>query len=302
MVEVLVKAGCFVSIILLGYVLKRVGFFKEEDFTVLSKIVLKITLPAAIISSFAGKEITVGLLAIALIPIGAGLLYMLIGYVMGRKGGKEQQSFEVLNTAGYNIGNFTLPFVQSFLGPVGVVATSLFDTGNAVICLGGAYSVASMIKGSDKFSIVRILRTLTKSVAFDCYIIVVTMSLLHIPMPTPVISLAEIIGNANAFLAMFMLGVGFKLSGDKKQMGIIARILAFRYGVAIVLAVLCFLYLPLPLEMRQAITLLLFSPIGSAAPAFTADMKGDVGLASALNSISILCSIVLLVITLLLIL
>ena len=40
-----------------------------------------------------------------------------------------------------------------------------------------------------------------------------------------------------------------------------------------------------------ALMILAFSPIASAAPAFTAELKGDVGLASALNSVSILCSI-----------
>ena len=57
MLDILSRAGCFVTIIILGYVLKRKGFFKEEDFGVLSKVVLKITLPAAIVTSFAGKEI-----------------------------------------------------------------------------------------------------------------------------------------------------------------------------------------------------------------------------------------------------
>lgn len=81
MLDVLTRAGCFIAIIIGGYVLRKVNFFKEGDFAVLSKITLKITLPAAFISNFSGK--------------------------------------------------FTIPFVQSFLGPVGVITTSLFDAGNA---------------------------------------------------------------------------------------------------------------------------------------------------------------------------
>ena len=46
MVEILTHAGCFIGIILLGWALRRVGFFKESDFHVLSKIVIKITLTA----------------------------------------------------------------------------------------------------------------------------------------------------------------------------------------------------------------------------------------------------------------
>ena len=45
MAEILIKAASFVAIIFMGYLLRKKGFFKEEDFHVLSKIVLKITLP-----------------------------------------------------------------------------------------------------------------------------------------------------------------------------------------------------------------------------------------------------------------
>lgn len=295
MQEILSRAGCFIAIILLGYILRKKDFFKEGDFTVLSKVVLKITLPAAIVSSFAGKEIDLALLSLALISICAGLLYMMVMYVLNLKRGKDAQAFEILNTAGYNIGNFTLPFVQSFLGSIGVITTSLFDVGNACICLGGAYSVASIVKGGGKFSPLKILKALSKSVAFDCYILMVTLKILHLELPNAVISFADIIANGNAFMAMLMIGVGFKLSGDKSQIGSIVRVLTVRYSIAALLAVGCYTLLPFSLEVRQALVILAFSPIASAAPAFTGDMNGDVGLSSAVNSISIICSILIIV-------
>ena len=291
MQEILGRAGCFIAIIILGYVLRQKNFFKEGDFTVLSKIVLKITLPAAIVSSFAGKDIDLALLALALISIAQGAIYMIIMYVINAKRGKEAQSFEILNTAGSNIGNFTLPFAQSFLGPMGVITTSLFDVGNACICLGGAYSIASIVKGGGKFSPMKILKALSKSVAFDCYVLMVLLTIFNIKLPGVVVSFAEIIANANAFMAMLMIGVGFKLSGDKSQIGSIVRILTVRYSIALVVALVSYFILPFLLEVRQTLVILAFSPIASAAPAFTADLKGDVGLSSAVNSISIVCSI-----------
>ena len=57
MAEILIKAASFVAIIFMGYLLRKRGFFKEEDFHVLSKIVLKITLPAAIVSNFTGADV-----------------------------------------------------------------------------------------------------------------------------------------------------------------------------------------------------------------------------------------------------
>ena len=302
MQEILGRAGCFIAIIVLGYVLRKINFFKEGDFTVLSKIVLKITLPAAIVSSFAGKDIDLALLALALISIAQGAIYMIIMYVINAKRGKEAQSFEILNTAGSNIGNFTLPFAQSFLGPMGVITTSLFDVGNACICLGGAYSIASIVKGGGKFSPMKILKALSKSVAFDCYVLMVLLTIFNIKLPGVVVSFAEIIANANAFMAMLMIGVGFKLSGDKSQIGSIVRILTVRYSIALVVALVSYFILPFLLEVRQTLVILAFSPIASAAPAFTADLKGDVGLSSAVNSISIVCSIIFIVAILLIML
>ena len=87
MQEILTRAGCFIAIIFMGYILRKKNFFKEGDFTVLSKIVLKITLPAAIVSSFAGKEIDLALLSLALISLGQGIIYMIVMYVINAKRG-----------------------------------------------------------------------------------------------------------------------------------------------------------------------------------------------------------------------
>lgn len=298
MLDIVMRAGCFVAIIFLGYGLKQIGFFKQEDFTILSRITIRITLPAAIITSFGGKQIEGSLLILAPIALLCGGVYVFAGYLLNRRAGREAQAFAMLNLAGYNIGTFVLPFAQSFLGPMGVIATSLFDTGNSVICLGGAYSMAVMVKDGSGFSLRRIGRALARSVPFVTYVIMLLMNLLKVSVPAFVMSCAGIIGNANAFMAMLMIGVGFQLKGDRKQLGKIARILLVRYGFGAVWASLFYFCLPFAIEVRQALVILAFSPIGSAIPAFTGEMKGDVGLSSAINSISIVISIVITIVLL----
>ena len=152
MLDILTRAGCFVTIILLGQILRRTGVFGPETFGILSKVVMKITLPAALIASSAGKPIDASMLTIALLGLGGGILYILVAFLMNLRSSRDQRAFEILNLAGYNIGNFTMPFVQSFLGPTGVIVTSLFDTGNAFVCLGGSFGVASMVKDGTRFS------------------------------------------------------------------------------------------------------------------------------------------------------
>ncbi|MBE5867529.1 MAG: AEC family transporter [Lachnospiraceae bacterium] len=291
MLEILMRAGCLVAIIGIGYFLRRIHVFKEEDFGVLSKIVLRLTLPAAIITNLSGKQIDLSMLAIALIALFGNLAYVGIGYLIHLRQGKNQQAFGMLNLSGYNIGNFTMPFVQSFWGPLGVITASLYDVGNAFLSLGGAYSLACVVKDNKGVSIKKILKTILSSVAFDCYIIMTILCLANISLPPVVLSLAETIGNANIFMGMLMLGVGFKISGDRKQIGRILKLLSCRYAVAALISLGCFFLLPFPLEVRQTLVIVAFAPIASAASAFTADLGEDVGLASALNSISVVCSV-----------
>lgn len=301
MLDVLIRAGCFIAIILLGYLFKKIGLFKESDFSVLSKIVLKITLPAVIITNFANKELDPSMFIFTFLSILFGVIYILLGFLFNLRRSKEQRAFEILNFPGYNIGCFALPFVQSFLGPAGMIATFLFDIGNGFICLGGAFSIASMVKDGSKFSPMRIVRTLLKSVPFILYIVMPVLCLVKLPIPGFVTSLAEIVGSANTFLSMLMIGVGFKLAANKTQIGGIVRVLSVRFGFAFIFAAICYFLLPFSLEVRKALLLLVFSPVGTAVPAFTGEMKSDVGLSSAINSISIICSIVFMVLILILI-
>ena len=301
MISILSRAGCFVAIIFLGMILRKVGYFRREDFTLLSKIVIRITLPAAIISNLAGREFDYSLFVLILIGFIYGVILMAAGYILNRRRDSGDKAFAVLNMSGVNVSNFVLPFAQGFLGPEGVLAVSLFDVGNGVICLGGAYSVAGMMKEKQKrFSLLPVLRSLGKSVPLVTYVIMFALCLLRVRLPGPVVDLAGIIGSANAFLAMLMLGVGFQ--NDKSRIPEVLRILIPRYLIGLAFAALCWFLLPVPAVYRQTLVIPFLGPVSSAVPAFTAQLKGDYELSSAINSFSILISVVLIIIALLIIL
>lgn len=293
MAAVLMKAMAFVSIIVLGYVLKRAGFFKKEDFYLISRIVVRITLPAAIVSNFSKISMDLSLLVFCVIGVVCNVVMVTIGYLLNLKGTKEEKAFDMLNLSGYNIGNFTMPFVQSFLGPVGFAATSLFDAGNAVMCTGVTKSAAiAVIGGEGNSSLGKTLKTLFSSIPFDAYIIMTLLSILNIKLPGAVLSFVETVGGANAFLALLMIGIGFELHADKKKLARVIRILVVRYGTALLFALGFYFLSPFSEELRMTIAIVVFGPVSSVSPAFTGEIKGDVELASAVNSLSIICSIV----------
>lgn len=292
MLDVLIRAGSFVAVIVLGYVLRRVGLFRKEDFKVLSNVVLKITLPAAIIVNFADTQLTPSMLTLIPLGLGVGAVYVMVGGLTNLRRSRGEQGFAMINLAGCNIGCFAMPFIQSFMGPTGVVATSLFDSGNAIIALGGAYGVASAIKEGGRLSFRRLFHSLFTSVPLLFYLALTGLKILNVNIPSRVVDFVQPVANANAFLAMLMIGVGFELGGDKSQMKTICKMVTLRYGIALVFASLFYFCLPFSGEIRSTLVFLAFSPVGASAPIFTALLGEDEGLASAINSICILISVI----------
>lgn len=293
MAAVLTKAMAFVAVIIMGYLLKRAGFFHAKDFYLISGIVIKITLPAAIVSNFSRITMDYSLLAMCLIGLFCNFVTIGVGYLMNLNGSKENKAFFMLNMSGYNIGNFTMPFVQSFLSPVGFAATSLFDAGNSVMCTGMTYTLAGMVVGEEeKPSLKKMIRKLFSSVPFDAYVVMTLLSILSIRLPAVVVSFADTAGGANAFLALLMLGIGFEIRMEKEKLARIIKILSVRYVIAVLLSAGFYFLAPFDLEVRQTLAIVSLGPVASVAPAFTGALNGDVEMASAVNSLSIIISIV----------
>ena len=295
MSAVLTKAAAFVMIIITGYGLKRLKVFAAKDFKVLSTIVVKVTLPAAIVSNFSNMEMDNSLLVMCVIGFAANVILVFSGYLTHLGRSREEKAFAMLNISGYNIGNFTLPFIQNFLGATGFAVTSLFDAGNALMCTGASYTAAAAVAGTGgRVSVKNILKSLFSSVPFDMYIVMTLLAVLNLRLPEVVISYAATIGSANAFLALFMIGIGFELHFEKHQIREIMGLLLFRYGAAVIFSLAAYWLLPFSEEVRKTLAIVAFGPVSSVAPAFTGRLGGNVALASAVNSLSIIVSIILL--------
>ncbi len=289
--EIIGKAVAFMAVILLGAGLRKIGFLKKEDFHLLSRIVLKITLPAAIVTNFSSITMENSLLLMILFGLGGNIVMVVLGYLGRIRGTADQRGFEMINLAGYNVGNFAMPFIQNFMGPVGLGVTSFFDVGNAVMCTGITFTAASLAVGiGDKFSLKTCIRSLLSSVPFDTYLIMTVLAVAGISLPRPVLVFAQTAGGANAFLSLLMIGIGFEIQLNRETMAELARLLGMRYVIAVGAAVACYLFLPFSQEIRETLTILMLAPVSSICPAFTAGIGGDVGLSSAMNSMSIVVS------------
>ncbi len=100
--------------------MKRWGFFAKDDYHLVAKIVFNLTLPGAIISSFRGFQLEYSLLSLVLIGLLVNFILIMFALAMTRNKENVDKILYIFAMAGYNIGNFTLLFVQSFLGSFGV--------------------------------------------------------------------------------------------------------------------------------------------------------------------------------------
>ena len=149
MESVLVKVVSFIAVIVVGYLLKRVGFFRSEDFRLIAGLVLKVTLPCAIISNFTRIDVDAALFVLVLLGLGCNLVTVAAGWLASKRGDSAEQAFNIINFSGYNVGCFALPFLQSFVSPMGVVAACIWDTGNSIMCTGATYSIAAAVAGKN---------------------------------------------------------------------------------------------------------------------------------------------------------
>nr|WP_255807243.1 AEC family transporter [Cohnella mopanensis] len=293
MIPVLVKASAYIFIIILGFMLKRIGLVAPTDYKLISKIVLNVTLPAAVVTSFAAHDMQATLLFIVLLGLGCNVLMLLLGYWASRREDNSTRAFYMLNWPGYSIGSFTMPYVQSFLGPSGIVVTSLFDAGNAIMCTSGSYVVTSNVLSSgEKSSVMGMLRKLFSSVPFVTYMLMLLFAMLHVGMPSEVVSVSSTIGAANGFLSMLMIGMMFEIKFERKYVKQVALTLSVRFLCAGAFAAVFYFLMPFSQEIRQALVLVSFSPISNLSPVFTEKCKGDPALSSLTGSLSILVSLV----------
>ena len=292
MFPILLKSASFLFLIALGYLLKRVGFFGPLDYKIPAKLVANITMPCAALISFATYTPDFSLLILVLLGFGMNCVMLLVGFLLSRNQPRSIRAVWLNCTPSYNIGAFAMPFIQSFLPPASLVGTCLFDVGSAMMCNGTTFAISKNILDKTKGINLKLIGgTLLRSVPFLSYMLFLLITLFRIPIPQKVVDFATPMANANAFLAMIMVGMMLDLTLDKSLLKNAIGIVAVRYISAILVALAVYFLLPLPLNIRQAVAITAFAPVGMISTAYAPQAGGDPGIAACANSLSILLCI-----------
>ena len=289
-----VRTQTIVYVILLfaGYGFKKAGIFKVEDTDFLKKVILYLTMPAMAVNGLKDLELQPSFLWCFLVGFGTSTILMLVGMAVTRRKSPEERVMYLFNFNTYNIGNFAIPFLTGLISTEGFAALCLFDIGVAIYLYGIDYSLAEAVKGGKgSFSLKFLLKKIFTSPITDMYLLMILLAALHLRLPDPILKLASVMGNANAFLAMLSIGILFELNLEKKNLRDMVKFFVLRYGTIVLIMAGVILFIPFSQDIRQAICVLLMAPVASIAPLLTMNAGGDGAKAAQINSVSILIGI-----------
>ena len=270
----------YVAVILIGIFIRAQGLVPRDLAKPVGFLVLNITLPCAIITFLNGVTLPVELLATILIPITATWIMIGIAWLMTHRRPDRDKAVP-----------FAMPFTMGLVSPLGFLVVCLFDIGNAIMCTGGTYAFAFRGNGGALKALMNVFRTLAHAAPIWTYLILITLSFLEIRVPGPILQFCKIVGGANTFLSMLLIGLSINLAINREKFGELFKMMCVRYVVNALIAVGLYFLLPFPLEVRQAIAVTMMSPLPVMGVIFTMKANLDWEAAANINSVSVLVSV-----------
>ncbi len=291
----LANSGVFLAVLAGGYLLKRLGLFQTQDAQLLSKIILNITLPAAIIKGFAGVQFSGVLLLAFAFSCCVSVALLAAGALLSRGRPPIERGTTILNTNTFNCGNFAIPLLSGMVSADAFAAMCMFDVGAGVFTYGPNTALAhhAMGQSGEKLRVGSIFKHILRAPVMIVYLTMIVLSLLGWELPGPIMSVAVMAGNANSFLAMLCIGILFEVRFPKEGRATVLRVLGGRTAVCAAAALIAWFVLPVPRDVARALVLILFAPVANCAAMITVENGCDGTIAAVINSASMVLSTVL---------
>jgi predicted permease len=264
-------------IIAIGWLVRRylVG---DAGSTVLVKVVLNVTLPALIVSTFAGVRVEPSLVVLPIIALAYGLLMVgLGGFLLFRHWPRKRRGQVAFILPTFNIGLFAYPLVEGALGRGALKYLGMFDVGVAVMVFVVLLVVASYFarEDGDRPGAARILRAMTRSVPLIVYVLTVVLAVVDLRYPGPVVSVANVLARANMPLVLLVLGMFLRFDAATGRWGEVALLLGIRYAVGIAVGVALYMTLPYDQTFRTVLLVVFLLPPPLITLAYAVEFEYD---------------------------
>ena len=260
MAEIMIKAAGFVFVIIIAFILKQVHVLEKRDGLTIATIIMNVTLPCALLTNASGITIDQSMLILLLIGLASNIIMLFISFILSRKEENILKGYYMINCSGYNIGNFVMPFVQSFFPGMGVAYLCMFDVGNSIMCLGGSYALAGSVASSNqKLTPKTVIKKLFSSIPFD-------------------------------------VGLLLEVKINPSEMKIVLKTLLIRVLFGAILMSIVYFIVPIPMLAKKIVVLAMAAPITTVSAVFSKNIGYHRDAPAISSSLSIIISIAVLVV------
>lgn len=280
-------------VIVLGYLLKRIGILQEEQGRQLSRVVINVTLPALILGTISTIDLDFSLI---LAPISCFLFSLLASAVslpVFRNEERSEKGVARMNSLGFNIGLFAYPIIEGLFGSQGLKTIAMFDFGNAFIVFGLAYFLGyshSARSEGKPLNGGNILGLFLKSIPFMSYIVALTINLSGWTIPPFPSEVLGILGRANMGLVLIVMGLNLSFRFDRKHWSLILKVLGLRYALGLTAGLLLYFLLPFSQMYRTILLFGLMLPVPVSVIPFSVEFDFDTRISGTIANLTILIS------------
>ena len=293
------------TIIIIGYILKKLNIISEENGKTIAKVVFNVTLPALILKVISSIEITPSLGLITLISILYCIPIVVLTIFLFKNYPREIKGLVFMAVIGFNVGHFAYPLIEGIWNQEGLKYIAMFDIGNAIVIFVICYILGLIYSPKNEFEDKKDLAKhisiqLLKSAPLLSYIIALVLNFLNITFPIFVIDLLDVLSRANMALTLLLLGIFLNFKFERSQWKNVSIVLIIRYSFGLVIGLLLFFFLPFNQLYRGILAIALILPVGLAIIPFTVEFSYNERVAGMVANLTIIISFVLLWIVILL--
>ncbi len=223
--------------ILLGYVVKRLGILKAKDSYTLNEIVLKISMPSLIFSNLISAQIDISMALLPIISILISLSGAILGFIFAKVRGMSKKDMWtiIIACAMINSGFIGYPIVLGVFGHLGFIRAIFFDLSTTIVFVLFGVILLWVFGGTMK----DVGKSVLTFVPLWAVIFGLLLNILNIQIGTTLMSTFTYLGNATVPLIMLSLGLALDFKEVKAHFGtacytsfvrlIIAPVIAFAF-------------------------------------------------------------------------
>ena len=225
-------------VVLLGTVLRVIKFLNLDAGRLISRLVMYVTIPVVIFRAVSQSDIRPGLLWLVLLGAAVPLTTLLIGKWSTRASSGTTRGALLVALCGKNTDLFALPVIQAVYGLGGVSLLALVSMGNALCVFFVAFIMAAYFNPNrgviDARKMVRSIALFPPIVAFVAGLV---FNLSGFSLPDLFLTFAGVVGNANVFLSLLVIGIFLDITVVVKQVRTLVPTLITKYAVALTMGI-----------------------------------------------------------------